>query len=330
MKVVEIKRIGGPDVLDFVDRPKPQPGPGEVLVRAHAIGVNYFDLMIRTGRYRWMPTLPYVMGNDMAGRVEAIGPGVQKTKVGEPAFVAGWDMDYRGGLYAEYASVPERAVWPLPAGLDLDQAVTLTNYQLAIILLHDAARGVDPGTVVVYGAGGGVGTALCDVARVAGARVIGLAGSREKCTFVRSRGADVAIDHTATPVAERVLEVTGGRGADIVFNHIAGKTFQDDLRMLAPLGMVVSYAVIGGMPESELFKEMRSNIERSPAVRCFTMHSYDHLPERRQTAMARALELLASGKVRPALATPIPLAEAPRAHELLESRAALGKVLLRP
>jgi NADPH2:quinone reductase len=331
MKVVEIKRIGGPDVLDCENRPKPQPGPGEVLVRAHAIGVNYFDLMIRTGRYRWMPALPYVMGNDMTGRVEAIGPGVQKTMlVGEPVFVAGWDMDYRGGLYAEYASVPERAVWPLPAGFDLDQAVTLTNYQLATILLHDAARGFEPGTVVVYGAGGGVGTALCDVARVAGARVIGLASSREKCAFVRSRGVDVAIDHTATPVAERVLEVTGGRGADIVFNHVAGRTFQDDLRMLAPLGMVVSYAVIGGMPEFELFKEMRSNIERSPAVRCFTMHSYDHLPERRQIAMARALELLASGKVRPALATPIPLAEASRAHELLESRAALGKVLLRP
>ena len=85
MKVVEIKHIGGPDVLDCVDRPKPQRGPGEVLVRAHAIGVNYFDLMIRTGRYLWMPALPYVMGNDMTGWVEAIGPGVQKTMlVGEP------------------------------------------------------------------------------------------------------------------------------------------------------------------------------------------------------------------------------------------------------
>jgi len=89
MKVVEIKRTGDPDVLDCVDRPKPQPGPSEVLIRAHAIGVNYFDLMIRTGRYRWMPALPFVMGNDMTGRVEAIGPGVQKTKIGEPVFVAG-------------------------------------------------------------------------------------------------------------------------------------------------------------------------------------------------------------------------------------------------
>jgi NADPH2:quinone reductase len=140
----------------------------------------------------------------------------------------------------------------------------------------------------------------------------------------------VAIDNASASVVERVLEVTSGRGADIVFNHVAGKTFQDDLRMLAPLGMVVSYAVIGGMPESDLFKEMRSNIERSPALRCFTMHSYDHLPERRQVAMTRAIELLASRKVEPALATPIPLAEASRAHELLEGRAALGKVLLRP
>jgi NADPH2:quinone reductase len=330
MKVVEIARTGGPDVLALVDRQKPNPGPGEILVRAQAIGVSYFDLMIRTGRYRWMPALPFVLGNDMAGQVEALGPGVQKVVVDQPVFVAGWEMEHRGGLYAEYACVPERAVWPLPAAVDIDQAVTLTNYQLASILLHDAARGVEPGAVVVYGAAGGVGTALCDVARCAGARVIGVAGSSKKCALVRTRGADAAVDHSSESVVERVLEITRGRGADIVFNHVAGTTLTTDLTMLAPLGMIVSYGMIGGMPDDDLFREMRANIERSPAVRCFTMHTYDHFPERRRVAMERAIELLASGKVRPAIAEPIPLAEAARAHELIESRAALGKVVLRP
>jgi NADPH2:quinone reductase len=330
MKVVEMSRTGGVDVLEYVDRPKPQPGPGEVLIRAHAIGVSYFDLMIRTGRYRWMKPLPFVLGNDMTGHVEATGAGVKEVKVTDAVVVAGWDMEHRGGLYAEYACVPEHAVGRLPAGVDLDEAITLPNYQLAWILLHDAARGIEPGTVVVYGAAGGVGTALCDVARCAGARVIGLAGSRQKCEFVRARGAAAVIDRSSESVVERVLELTGGRGGDIIFNHVAGDTLRSDLAMLAPLGMIVSYAVIGGMPEADLFKEMRANIERSPAVRCFTMHSYDHLPERRQIAMERSIDLLASGKVRPSLAAPIPLAQAARAHELIESRAALGKVLLRP
>jgi NADPH2:quinone reductase len=330
MKAIQISRTGGTEVLEHVDRPQPQPGAGEVVVRAHAIGVSYFDLMIRSGRYRWMPPLPFVLGNDMSGHVAAVGTGVRKLKVGDAVFVAGWDADHRGGLYAEYAAAPAGAVWPLPQGVDLDEAVTLANYQLACILLYDAARGIEPGSVVVYGAAGGVGTALCDVARAAGARVIGLAGSRQKCDFVRKRGAAAAIDHTAEPVAERVLGITGGRGADIVFNHVAGNTLKHDVTMLAPLGMVVSYAVVGGLPEGDLFKDMRANIERSPAVRCFTMHTYDHLPERRQAAMQRAIDLLASGKVRPALAAPIPLAEAARAHALIESRAAFGKVLLKP
>ena len=160
---------------------------------------------------------------------------------------------------------------------------------------------------MVYGAAGGVGTALIDVARLAGATVIGTAGSAEKCAFVRSRGAAHAIDYSKENVVERVLALTGGRGADIVFDHVAGKAFTDGLKMVAPLGMIVSYAVLGGMPETDLFKEMRGNIEKSPAVRCFTMHTYDHMEEPRREAMARAVELIGSGKVRPAIAARIPL-----------------------
>jgi NADPH2:quinone reductase len=184
--------------------------------------------------------------------------------------------------------------------------------------------------VVVYGAAGGVGAALIDVARLAGASVIGTAGSPEKCAFVRARGAAHAINHRTEPVAERVNAITGGRGADIVFDHVAGPAFAEGLKMVAPLGMIVSYAVLGGMPESDLFAAMRANIEKSPAVRCFTMHTYDHMEEPRRQAMARALELLGSGQVRPAIAARLPLAEARRAHELIEARTAAGKIVLKP
>jgi NADPH2:quinone reductase len=147
---------------------------------------------------------------------------------------------------------------------------------------------------------------------------------------VLQRGADHAIDHCNELMIERVLSLTGGHGADIVFDHVAGTAFTDGLKMLAPLGMIVSYAVLGGMPESDLFKEMRANIERSPAVRCFTMHTYDHMPQPRRAALKRAAELLAAGRVRPAIAARIPLSEAKRAHDLIDTRQLMGKVVLKP
>jgi NADPH2:quinone reductase len=245
-------------------------------------------------------------------------------------FIAGYEIGNRGGLYAEYAAVPEKAAWPLPANASAEAATTLTNYQLAWILLHHAARGVAPKAVVVYGAAGGVGTALIDVARLAGATVIGTAGTQEKCAFVKARGAAHAIDYKSESVVERVLALTEGHGADIVFDHVAGKAFTDGLKMTAPLGMIVSYALLGGMPETDLFKEMRANIERSPAVRCFTMHTYDHMEEPRREAMAKAVELLGSGKVKPAIAARFPLAEARKAHDMIDARTANGKIVLVP
>lgn len=330
MKAIRISRTGGPDALEQVELPMPAPGAGEVLVKAEAIGVNYFDTMIRSGRYRWMPKLPFVLGNEMAGVIAAAGEGVRTLKAGQRVLVSGFENDHRGGLYAEYAAVPERAVVALPENVGADEATALPNYQLAHILLHHAARGVTPRTVVVYGAAGGVGTALIDVARLAGAEVIGTAGTADKCAFVRARGAADAIDYSKEPVVERVLALTGGRGADIVFDHVAGKAFADGLRMLAPLGMIVSYAVLGGMPEDDLFKAMRANIEKSPAVRCFTMHTYDHMEEPRRQALAHGLDLLGSGRVKPTIGVRLPLAEARRAHELIEQRSALGKIVLKP
>ena len=330
MKAIRISRTGGSDVLEHVEVPTPVPGPGEVLVKAEAIGVNYFDLLIRTGKYRWMPALPFLIGNEMSGRVVARGPGADRLAIGQAVFVAGYEIGNRGGLYAEYAAVPEDSVFVLPDGLSCEAATALTNYQLAWILMHHAARGVTAGSVAVRGAAGGVGTALIDVARKAGARVIGMAGGEAKCAFVRSRGAHHVVDHTQGKVSDHVLEATGGEGVDILFDHVAGDGFGDGLAMLAPFGMIVSYAVIGGIPRDNLFAAMRHNIENSPAIRCFTMHTYDHKPKPRREAMQRAVELLAAGDIHPAIAARFPLAEAARAHDLVESRSALGKIVLVP
>ena len=328
MKAIQISRTGGSDVLELVDTPTPQPRPGEVLVEAESIGVNYFDLLIRTGKYRWMPALPFILGNEMSGRVVAVGADVRKLKIGQRVFIAGYEIENRGGLYAQFAAVPEDAAFPLPDSIGADEATALTNYQLAHILLHHAARGVKPETVVVYGAAGGVGSALIDVARAAGAEVIGTAGSAAKCEFIRQRGAAHAIDYNTQNVVERVNALTL-HGADIVFDHVAGKAFADGLKMIAPLGMIVSYAVLGGVPDTDLFKAMRGSIEASPAVRCFTMHTYDHMPGPRREAMQAAIDLLAGG-IRPAIAAQFPLADAARSHDLVETRQAMGKIVLKP
>lgn len=329
MKAIQISRTGGTDVLDYVDLPAPAPGPGEVLIRARAIGVNFFDVMIRTGRYRWMPKLPFVLGNETSGQIVAVGAGVTKLRAGQKVFIAGYDIGNRGGLYAEYVAAPAEAVWPLPESIDFDAATALTNYQLAWLLLHRAARGVEAKHIAIYGAAGGVGTALIDVARAAGATTIGIAGGAEKRDFVGGRGA-TAIDYRTEDVAARVKAASGGRGADIVFTHLAGRTLADGVRMLAPLGMVVSYAILNGMPETDLFKDMRDNLEASPAVRCLTMHTFDHWPEPRREAMGEAIALLASGKARPAIAARLPLADVAKAHALIEQRKAMGKVVLIP
>lgn len=330
MKAIQITRTGGPEVLEPVELPMPRPGEGEVLVETEAAGVQLFDLLIRTGRYRWMPALPFVPGNELVGRVTETGPRVTRLRVGQRVLVVGYDNGNRGGLYADHAAVPEAAAWPLPDDVDPAAATALTNYQLAWILMFHAARGIEPRTVVVYGAAGGVGTALCDVARAHGADVIALAGSREKCDFALSRGAAHAIEYTHEPVVERVKAATDGRGADLIFDNVAGKGFPDNLKMVAPLGMVVSYGLLGGMPDTDLFTAMRDNLDVSPAVRCFTMHTYDHMPEPRREAMAAAIGLLADGTVAPAVAARVPLAEAAEAHRLIESRQAMGKVVLIP
>lgn len=329
MKAIQIGRTGGPEVLALVELPNPVPGPGEVLVRTRAIGVNYFDLLIRTGRYRWMPKLPFVPGNEASGQIAAVGPGVKKLRSGQKVLVAGYDLGNTGGLYAEYVKAPEDAVWPLRESIDFDDAVALTNYQLAWLLLHRAARGVEPKTVVVLGAAGGVGSALADLARLAGAAVIGVAGGAEKCAFVRARGA-TPVDYRTEDAIERVRALTNGRGADLVFDHLAGKELPRRVRMLAPLGMLVSYGLIDGMPDTDLFAAMRGHLEASPALRCFTMHTLDHWPAPRREAMEQAIAILGNGQAKPAIAARLPLANAAKAQTLIEERKAMGKVVLIP
>ena len=326
MRAVEVVRAGGPEVLETVERPTPTPGEGEVLVRAHAIGVGKPDVLFRTGVYRWMPPLPAVPGSEMSGHVAALGAGVHGLAVGQRVLV----YHFRGGCYAEYAAVPAASVTPLPDAIDLDDAVSMPNYQVAWALLNEAARGIAPRTVYVNGAAGGIGCAVIQLCRRAGIAVIAGASSAAKCAFAHAQGATHTIDYGSESVVERVLAITEGHGAELILDHIVGPNFTDNLRMLAPLGLIVSFNALGGFPEKDLFRELRAHLPRSPAVRCFTMHSYDHMPEAKQRMMAEIVRLFASGDVRPPVYQRVPLAEARRAHAMLDAREVLGKLLLKP
>lgn len=329
MKAIQVKVPGGPEALELVDIPVPALVNGHVLVKAHAIGVGKPDVLIRNGTYRWMPPLPAIPGGEMVGHVEAVAPDVVGLEVGQPVLVTSRDLPVRGGCYAEYIAVPAMAAIPLPAEIDPDLAVNIPNYQLACALLYEAARGTDPKTVFINGAAGGVASAVIDLCRIDGVDVIGAASTEEKCAFAREQGATHAINYKREDVIQRVLELTGGRGADLILDHVVGAGFTDQFAMLAPMGLIISFNVLGGLPEKDLFKEMRAHLNKSPAVRCFTMHTYDHDPAIRRRLIEKVLRLFKEGRVRPPIFDRLPLAEARRAHELLDAGEVLGKLILK-
>ncbi|MDM0068475.1 zinc-dependent alcohol dehydrogenase family protein [Variovorax sp. J31P207] len=329
MKAVQLQVTGGPEVLSLVELPLPVPGPGQVRVKAEAVGAGGPDVLIRNGTYKWMPPLPAIPGNELAGVVDAVGPGASRLAVGERVLVSARELPQRGGCYAEYICVPEAVPFVLPASVSFDAAVSLGNFQLAIALL--ASNGNLPAqAVLVPGAAGGVATALAQVARARGLRVIGTASSDEKRAFALDNGVSDIVDGDPRTLPERVLALTGGRGVDLAFDHVGGALFVACLRSLAPFGMAVSYNILAGPPSSDVFDELRRLLGRSLAIRTFSIHTVDADVAQRRGLMAQAIALMASGQVRAPRATRMPLAQARRAHELLDNGGSLGKLVLVP
>jgi NADPH2:quinone reductase len=182
----------------------------------------------------------------------------------------------------------------------------------------------------VVGAAGGVGSALVQLAKLAGMTVIGTVSGPQKARFAPAMGADHVVNYRERPVPEAVLELTGGRGVDLILDHTEGPRFTDYLAALADWGTLVSYNGLAGPPEKELLGEMRVHMAKSPAVRCFSFHSYDHDREGRRRLMTAVIRALAEGAIRPAIGARFALAEVRRAHELIESGTVLGKIVMHP
>ncbi len=329
MKVVEFTVPGGAEVLKYVERPTPQPRAGEIRVRAQAIGISMADIRVRRGIYDWMPPLPAVPGNEMAGTIDALGAGVEGLKEGQRVLVSSRELPFRGACYAEAICIPAEAAFVLPPAVSPEAAVTLPNYQLAGALLH--ASGVpEPRSIVVYGAAGGVGGALMQLAAAEGITAIGIASTEERCDFVRRAGGRHMLMRGSRTLAADVMALTGNRGVDVVY-AAAGPDFIDNLDLLAPLGTLLSYSPLGGgMPEVDIFAALRKKLGRSLGVRVYSIHSLDDDRALRRELMQRAMALMAEGRVLPPPPTIVPLREAARAHEMIESGTTLGKLVLRP
>jgi len=330
MKAILLRRPGGPEALDYTEVPTPVPGDGEVLVQADTIGVSMPEVLVRRGTYAWMPPLPAIPGIEMSGTIVECGRDVTDRAIGSKVFVSARDLPVRAGCYAEYIAVPASAAHVLPADCDLEAAACVSNYQVAFHVLHTAARGVDAKSVLVHTAAGGVGSAAVQLALIAGMRVIGVAGSAAKTRAVLSLGAAAAIDYRTEDVVARLREATGGRGADLILDPIGGKGFGRNFAMLAPLGLVVSYGRLDGPPDPGFVAAMREHHATSPAVRFFTIHSFDDRPDIREAATRTLIAHLGAGRIKPLIHARLPLAEAGCAQAMLESGEVIGKLLLKP
>ena len=328
MKAVLVHRPGGPEALQYQDVPAPPVGNDDVLIRAETFGVGQPDKLIRAGIYKWMPPLPANPGNDVAGRIEAVGGRVSGIKVGQKVLLSARDLAQRGGCYAELVAAPADAIHLLPEQVDLEAAVCLANYQVAWALLNECGSARPPQSVLVVGAAGGVGSSLVQLAKLAGMTVIGTVSSPEKAAFAQSMGADGMIYYRTEDVVARTRELTGGRGVDLVLDHVGGSGFFTHLQALGKWGTVVSYNAFDGLPTQNMMEEMRKHLEVCPAIRCFSFHIYDHDREGRRAIMKRMIEHLASGAIKPAIAARFGLSEVRQAHELLDSGRALGKIIM--
>src|SRR5213080_5406594 len=318
MKAIRVHEFGGPEVLRVEEVPTPEPGPGEVLVRMHAIGVNPVETYIRAGTYTYKPALPYAPGNDGAGVVEQVGPDVNQFKPGDRVYTAG----SLSGTYAEFALCRAEQVHPLPANVSFAQGAAMgTPYATAYRGLFQRAKAKPGETLLVHGASGGVGTAAVQLARARGLRVLGTAGSDEGRKLAREQGAHEVFDHRAPDQFEQIMKATAGRGVDVIVELLANVNLGKDLTILAKGGRV---AIIGSRGRVEI--DPRDAMQRDVDLRAMTMPNTP--PAELASIHAALVAGLENGTLRPVIGKEFPLAEAAQAHRAVMEPGAFGKIVL--
>jgi len=322
MQAIQIAAPGGPDVLQAVDVPQPVPGPGQVLVKIDAAGVNFIDIYQRTGQYR--VATPFTPGQEAGGTVAALGPGVSGLKAGHRVAYAGVL-----GAYAEYAAVHADRLVVLPNGVSTKQAAAAMLQGMTAQYLATTTYPLKAGDAcLVHAAAGGVGQLLCQVAKLRGARVIGTVSTEEKAELAREAGADEVILYMQQDFEAEVKRLTDGAGLQVVYDSVGQTTFTKGLNCLAPRGMMVLYGQSSG-PVAP-FDPQVLNQRGSLFLTRPTLHHYMASREELVLRAEEVLDWVREEKLRVRVAVELPLAQAAEAHRLLEGRRSTGKVLLIP
>jgi NADPH2:quinone reductase len=318
MKAIRVSAFGGPEVLKLEEVPDLKPGQGEVLVKVKAIGVNPFEAYIRAGMYPIKPALPYTPGVDLAGIVEAVGPGVSRFKAGDRVYSFGSSS----GSYAQASLVPESRLQFLPENVSFSQGAAVgVPYGTAYQSLFVRAQAKPGESVLVHGASGGVGLAAVQLARAAGLKVFGTAGSAGAIKVVEANGAHHAFDHHSADYPEKIKALTQGKGVNVILEMLANVNLEKDLGLLDFKGRVV---IIGSRGRTEI--DPRLTMGKDLAILGMTNSNAQAL-DSNHAALRAGLE---NGSLKPVIAMELPLAEASQAQEKVMQNGKIGKIVLIP
>jgi NADPH:quinone reductase len=323
MQVIEISRPGGPEVLLTATRPVPRPKPGEVLIRVAAAGVNRPDCLQRAGSYAPPPGASDLPGLEVAGTVAALGEGVTQWKIGDQVCAL-----TPGGGYAQLCATPAGHCLPIPSGWSLLEAASLPETFFTVwINVFERARLAPGETLLVQGGSSGIGVAAIQMARAFGHRVFVTAGNAKKCAACEELGAERAINYRTEDFVEVVKQLTGGKGADVILDMVAGDYVPRELKCLATDGRMSLIAFLGG---SKTSLDMSDILMRRLTITGSTLRPRT---VEFKTSVAAALRaevwpLIEAGKIRPVIYKVFPLAQAAAAHALIESGEHVGKIML--
>lgn len=324
MKAIRVHEFGGPQVLKIEDIPEPKAGPGQVVVRVKAIGVNPVDTYIRNGAYAKVIQPPYTPGSDAAGLVEHVGDGVKNVKPGDRVFVTGTTGSGFSGACAELALCRATQAHPLPAGLTFQQGASIhVPYGTAYRSLFHRAKGQPNEWVLVHGASGGVGIASVQIGRSHGFRVIGTAGTEKGRELVLREGAHHALDHKAPDYLQKVTEITDGKGPDIIMEMASHLNLAKDLTVLAKFGRIV---VIGCRGPIEI--NPREAMGRDATI--LGMHLANATEAEAASIWSALGAGFANGTLRPVIGREFAMKDVAKAHEAVMEPGSYGKIVLIP
>ena len=324
MRAIRVHAFGDPSVLTLEDVATPEPGPGQVQVRVHAVGVNPVDTYVRSGRYPALPTPPYIPGTDGAGVITAVGPDAGDWKAGQRVFFFGTAAGRPCGAYAEVACCTAEQVHRLPDPIGFAQGAALgVPYATAHRALFGRGRGRAGETVLVHGASGGVGIAALQLARWRGLNVIGTAGTEEGPALVRAHGAHFAVSHRAPLYLDQIRDATGGKGPNLILEMLANVNLDADLGLVAMRGRVV---VIGNRGRTEI--DPRQTMSKDSTI--LGMLLWNTAQDELGAIYADIVDGLECGALTPIVGREFPLSDAAKAHDAVLAPGAKGKIVLLP